>query len=251
MTEHKLATYLNLCTQVYDLSKPVPPDDAYAFYRDYVANAPGLIIEPMCGTGRFLLPLLEEGFTVQGFDASEHMLAALHAKAKRHHLELDVWHSFLENWVTSARYDLIFIPSSSFCLLTNQAAIKSVLKLFFQHLTEAGILLFEAETFNSITSFGIWHGAKWDCPDGKMILLSKYAALDGNICSMIGKYELVDNHQIIHSEIEELKVRLYDQKELIGLLHEAGFSQVRAIKAFDKNSIPDEQDESVVYECKK
>jgi hypothetical protein len=57
----KLDTYLNLCTEVYDLSKPNPPENAYAFYRDYVMRANGLILEPMCGTGRFLLPLLEEG----------------------------------------------------------------------------------------------------------------------------------------------------------------------------------------------
>ena len=75
-----LASYLRLCTEVYDLSKPNPPKDAYAFYRDYVIKANGPILEPMCGSGRFLLPLREEGFNVHGFDASDHMLASLHAK---------------------------------------------------------------------------------------------------------------------------------------------------------------------------
>jgi 2-polyprenyl-3-methyl-5-hydroxy-6-metoxy-1,4-benzoquinol methylase len=71
-----LDTYLNLCTQVYDLSKPTPPKDAYEFYYSYAAQAKGPILEPMCGTGRFLIPLLEEGFDIYGFDASEHMLKA-------------------------------------------------------------------------------------------------------------------------------------------------------------------------------
>ena len=65
-----LDTYLSLCTEVYDLSKPNPEEDDYAFYRDYALKANGLILEPMCGTGRFLLPLLEEGFNVHGFDAA-------------------------------------------------------------------------------------------------------------------------------------------------------------------------------------
>lgn len=30
-----LNTYLSLCTEVYDLSKPNPSEDDYAFYRDY------------------------------------------------------------------------------------------------------------------------------------------------------------------------------------------------------------------------
>lgn len=50
-------TYRDLCTQVYDLSKPEPPEEAYTFYRVYASNAKGPILEPMCGTGRFLLPL--------------------------------------------------------------------------------------------------------------------------------------------------------------------------------------------------
>jgi len=40
-------TYLNLCTQVYDLSKPHPPEDVYAFYRSYAAKVKGPILEPM------------------------------------------------------------------------------------------------------------------------------------------------------------------------------------------------------------
>jgi hypothetical protein len=59
-----LDTYVNLCTQVYDISKPVPPKDKYAFYLSYVVSANGRILEPMCGTGRFLLPLVVEGFDI-------------------------------------------------------------------------------------------------------------------------------------------------------------------------------------------
>lgn len=43
MTQQKLDTYLGLCTEVYDLSKPKPPEDAYAFYRDYVLRAKGSV----------------------------------------------------------------------------------------------------------------------------------------------------------------------------------------------------------------
>ncbi len=50
-------------------------------------NANGPILEPMCGTGRFLLPLIEDGFDVHGFDASDHMLGVLHAKAKPKNLK--------------------------------------------------------------------------------------------------------------------------------------------------------------------
>ena len=44
-------TYLDLCTQVYEISKPTAPEDALAFYKSYADEASGAILEPMCGTG--------------------------------------------------------------------------------------------------------------------------------------------------------------------------------------------------------
>ena len=99
-----LETYLSLCTEVYDLSKPNPPEDAYAFYRDYTIKANGPILEPMCGTGRFLLPLLAEGFDVHGFDASDHMLEALHVKAEAKNLEPTIWKGFVEDLKRPEKY---------------------------------------------------------------------------------------------------------------------------------------------------
>jgi len=43
-------TYLGLCTEVYELSKPDAPSAAFAFYREYAKAANGPILEPMCGT---------------------------------------------------------------------------------------------------------------------------------------------------------------------------------------------------------
>ncbi|KTD65155.1 methyltransferase, ubiE/COQ5 family [Legionella shakespearei DSM 23087] len=46
MTSKTLDTYLDLCTQVYDLSKPTPPKDAYDFYLSYVTLALGNLAKP-------------------------------------------------------------------------------------------------------------------------------------------------------------------------------------------------------------
>jgi len=246
----QLDTYLTLCTEVYDLSKPTPPEDAYAFYRDYAMSANGPILEPMCGTGRFLLPLLEEGFNVHGFDASEHMLEALHAKAKTKNLDATVWKGFVEDLKRSEKYNLIFIPSGSFCLIIDPIAVKSALKTFYHHLSDDGVLLFEGETLKGVPPLDVWRGSVWHKPNGQMIMLSQLATMEGNVCNSIGKYELIHNNSIIHTEIEELKVRIYDQHELTEILKSCGF-KVRAIKAFDGSATPDENDESVVYECRK
>ncbi len=249
----KLETYQSLCTEVYDLSKPNAPQDEYSFYRSYAAEAKGLILEPMCGSGRFLLPLAAEGFDVLGFDASQPMLERLHAKAKSKNLKPKVWHGFIEDLKQSDKYSLIFIPSGSFGLITEKVDIQKALKTIYEHLEDKGLFVFEVETRHAVPKeLGIWRGTRWPKEDGTLILLSQLAMLDEEICYSIGKYELIDNNRVIQTEVEECKIRIYqDTSFLLNLLTEVGFSNVRTVKAFDRNASPNETDESIVFECRK
>lgn len=99
-----LNSYLDLCTQFYDLTKPKAPPEDYVFYRTFVEEAQGPVLEPMCGTGRFLLPLLKEGFDISGFDASQHMLSSLQDKAKIQRLKPNIWHGFIEDINITKQY---------------------------------------------------------------------------------------------------------------------------------------------------
>jgi SAM-dependent methyltransferase len=246
-----LDTYLSLCTEVYELSKPNVPQEDYAFYRYYVQKAQGPVLEPMCGTGRFLLPLLEEGFNVHGFDASHSMLARLDQKAKVKNLEPTVWYGFAEELNRPEKYDLIFIPSGSFCLITEEKDVQIALKVFYDHLTDSGVFLFEVETRKVVPELGRWNGSIWPKDDGTSILLSQLVTFDESVCKFLVKYECVDKNKITCTEVEEYKIKIYSQDELLAILKDAGFNQVRMLKAFDRNKQPTEDDESIVYECRK
>jgi len=205
----------------------------------------------MCGTGRFLLPLLAEGFDIEGFDASEHMLNALHAKAKK--MQPKVWKGFVEDLNKSDRYDLIFIPSGSFGLITDLDAAKSALKIFHKHLSDNGVLVFEAETLKAAsTQVGIWRGSVVKKNEKQMIIGSFLALpfLD-NISTFIAKYELVEDNRIIQAEAEEYKIRFYDPQTMLDMLKEAGFNNFNLVKAFDRSRSPEADDEVIVYECRK
>lgn len=145
----KLDTYQNLCAEVYELSKPEAPPDAYHFYRSYALKAKGSILEPMCGTGRFLLPLVGEGFDVHGFDASVPMLERLHAKARAKDLKPRVWQGFIEDLnQETEHYSLIFIPSQLKSSLTLSLLIlnpqRMILILFEPRTKQAMILIASA-----------------------------------------------------------------------------------------------------------
>src|SRR5438309_6210811 len=138
---NKPSLYLSLCTEFFDLDKPKASTAEYAFFHYYVAKSAGPILEPMCGTGRYLIPFLEEGFNVEGFDASPFMLKRLQTKCAQKNLTPHVWEQFLEGvpatllrqgFVGQAKqYNLIFIPDSSFCLFLNPVHIKMCLQKIY------------------------------------------------------------------------------------------------------------------------
>ena len=66
--------YKNLCTEFYDLDKPTAPEDALEFYTNEILGHTQPVLEPMCGSGRFLIPLLQKGIEIEGSDASAEML---------------------------------------------------------------------------------------------------------------------------------------------------------------------------------
>ena len=146
---------------------------------------------------------------------------------------------------------MIFIPSGSFGLIVDPVKIKTALKAFYDHLEDDGILLFEVETTAAIPALNVWNGSAWHTSDSQLIILSHFSTLDGNICSSIGKYELVRNNSIIHTEVEELKIRLYDSDELMTMLTKCGFKNVRTMKAFDRDAASLKNDAVIVFECNK
>ncbi len=61
------------------------------FYRKLAHEAKGPILDLTCGTGRVMLPLLQEGLDVDGVDFFEGMLTRLKTKAKAIGLEPRVY----------------------------------------------------------------------------------------------------------------------------------------------------------------
>lgn len=254
MNSQKLESYLGLSTQFYDLIRPEPPKDAYSFYRSYVSEADGHILEPMCGSGRFLIPLLQEGFDVSGFDASEYMLTALHDKAASRNLKPKTWQDYVGHLDGKEKYNLIFIPSGSFGHIIEFEEIKKSLENFYENLSDNGILLFEAESSLSapLSQLGVWRGMVCNKPDGNSILISRLSNMQDNVCYSIDKYELLENNKIVQTEIEKFNVRLYDDRTiLLKILQNIGFRDIKILKAFNRSTSPDDNDAAFVYECQK
>jgi hypothetical protein len=246
-------SYKKLCTEFYNIDKPCAPNEALNFFLQYAEKANGPILEPMCGSGRFLIPMLERGFDVDGSDASSHMLRACHDRSRSKGLNPILYEQFLDHIDLPRQYSLVVIPAGSFCLITEQPQIMESLKRIYQLMLPGAKFVLEIERLMpQPTPTGHWSGRWVERSDGAKISISRLSHYDEveRVSRSIHRYELIKNGQLLEMEYEEFNLRLYDPAEFQALLEAHGFQEIKIFKAHQFRA-PDEADESIVFECSK
>jgi SAM-dependent methyltransferase len=250
-----LQTYRSLCAEYYDLHKPVLPDDEWQFYLKYAQEAEGILLEPMCGTGHFLIPLMQEGFVIEGFDASESMLARLVERSDPMGLVPQVWLGFLEDLALKNRYALAFIPVGSFNLIDDLDAVKMSLKALYDSLLPDGVLVLEVITHQLAQKIesDVWLSDLYDRADGSALAVdSFYHPMKEGVVRVERRYVVRDRQgKTVQQETEEHTLRFYTPGEMGAILKDAGFATVKMVKAFEHGTLPGPEDVLVIYECKK
>jgi len=247
----KLNSYLELNTLFYETIRPAPPDDSYQFYRSYISKANGQVLEPMCGSGRYLIPYLTEKFIIDGFDASSFMLDKLKTKLREQSLNAKVWQAFCEEPLSCNQYKLIFIPSGSFGHIIEIEEVRKTLENFYNALEKNGILVFETETIHALPSnIEAKITQEVIVNNHQHIKLIREVNIDKEIVDCIDLYELYEGENLIKSEKEFFCVRLYNNPDLlVDLIKQAGFKNIKLIKAYNSNQKPSFNDASIIYEC--
>jgi SAM-dependent methyltransferase len=256
MTRDSLTTYLKLCTEFYDLDKPHDEQgQEFQFYARYCKQACGPILEPMCGSGRFLIPLLQAGFEIEGFDASVHMLDALRYKYERLYgasAKPPVSHAFVQDFSSEKCYELIFIPFGSFGLIIDRLDALKSLEVLYRHLMSGGILVLEIETLASYSlAASPWRYGVHTRADGAQIVLNAHVSYDesAQLYEAACCYELVVDGSVQQRETEFFKQHLYRFDEMDELLAHFPFSRVKKYQNFEKGEAQDKGSPLLIYEC--
>jgi ubiquinone/menaquinone biosynthesis C-methylase UbiE len=141
-----LTAYGPLCTEVYDITKPIGgeyPDVPY--YIKHLSKIGGRILEAMVGTGRLLIPLLEADLNVEGIDSSEDMLASCRQHCAQRGLKSVLHHGFVENLDLSGKFKAIVVSFGSFMLLEKRNAAVAALQAFARYLEPQGRIFIDLE----------------------------------------------------------------------------------------------------------
>ena len=246
---HKeLSTYLKLCTQYYDLEKHPHDAQALAFYMEQAKKIGGEILEPMCGTGRFLIPMMQAGLDIEGFDASPFMLEALHEKAPDARALL----AFAQDFQPQKMYDFIFIPYGSWGLIIDQEQSLRALTILYECLKPGGKFILDIDTIFSLPlSQGSWHRALNRRSDGSYIALNTCVQYDesAQIFSCACVYESMRDEKVELIEHEDFKQYLYRFDEFDVMLKHVGFSKIKKYQDHQYTIAVDIQAPLLIYEC--
>ncbi len=248
MEAEKKNYYGSLCTELYEILHEKAPEDELDFYVSY-AEKGNKILEPLCGSGRFLVPFLERGFDICGIDLSEEMLMKLKEKASN----ARVRQADLSEYSSEEKYDYIFISSGSVSLFTDIELCKKILGMLKNMLAPEGKFVFAVDTVANVCQDDkdYREDVAVKTKEGYTLVLKTKNHYDAKSQTQYspGLYELYDGETLIQSELMDFQTHLYKFGEMEQYLKELGFIKIKTYASFSKKPASGDGDEMFLFEC--
>jgi SAM-dependent methyltransferase len=230
--------YTGLDAEFYDELLDGEIDDL-PFWRSLLGGPGSRALEVGCGTGRILIPLLQEGFQVDGMDGSANMVRILQEKISKKTLTTDIRIQRMEELDMGKLYPLIFIPGFSLQMVDSRKLLKESLLRFHQHLEPDGrlavSLFFPWEEMEDELP-GDWHlrktlkqkdGSRLSCHQSTTIDLEKQTLVLKNHYSLSDK-----SGKQLREEFRDVRLLWFYPHEFHLLLHETGFELLESYADF-------------------
>ena len=158
--------YGSIAAEIYDIDKPFGALPDTAFHLDRFAGFEGPILEPACGSGRTLVPFLEAGHDITGFDTSAEMLDRCRVRAEERGHSPNLSLQRFEDFHYDQTFAAILAPAGSFTLIDDFAVAMAVLRRFHDHLRPGGVVVLDIQTLSGLTNLAddlrSWTGENGD-----------------------------------------------------------------------------------------
>lgn len=244
--------YNKLSSEVYDLDKYVGFSFGdVEFYSERLASCKGNVLEPGVGTGRILIPLLEKGLKVDGFDISEEMLKVCRNNCENRRLHPKLFEGKMESFSLDTEYEAIIVPTGTFLLLHKREDSISALKNFYNHLSDGGKLILDVFLQTDLT-VGNASTRTWESQNGETITLeSKIVEVDfiNQYTISHHRYEKWKNGQLIQSELERFPLRWYGVEEFKTILEQVGFDNIIISADYKHGEYPTNSTQIITFEA--
>ncbi|KQL56574.1 MULTISPECIES: class I SAM-dependent methyltransferase [Bacillaceae] len=245
--------YGKLSTQFYEATKPIgfSMSGDIEFYQQRLAGTTGRILEAGVGTGRMLIPLLENGLCVDGVDASNDMLALCREHCEKRNLHPFLMTQRLEELELPHTYEAIIMPTGSFALLNGRKNAMQTLMRFNRHLSPGGRILIDLG-FPKVFSEDSQSLRTVELSDKEGITLSVYEVE----LNWIDQYSLTyltyrkwRSGKEVDTELQQFKVHWYGVKEFTYMLKEAGFTSIQMSADYLHDKAPSKETSLITFEA--
>lgn len=132
-----------LSTAFHDAAEEPASAAEIAWYASRLPVGQGLVLEGLCGSGRTLVPIGRNGFSVHGVDSSAAMLAACEARAAAAGVATTLFRQDAAELNLPFRYVAAYVSGGSFQLVATPHAASVALARLRAHLVPPGVLLLD------------------------------------------------------------------------------------------------------------
>jgi SAM-dependent methyltransferase len=243
--------YGSIAAEIYDLDKPIGAMPDTAFHLERFAGFAGTILEPACGSGRTLLPLLEAGCDAAGFDPSEDMLERCRVRCAENGFAPDLSRQRFEDFHYERRFDAILVPAGSFTLIDRFDVAMAALRRFHDHLAPGGVVVLDIQplAFLAATSDD---RRQWTAANGDLLTLEGIRVTTDWLTQRREarlRYERWRDHRLVESQLEPMAQRYWGLEEFALALQATGFGQIQVTGGYDRARGPRPSDRVLTYEA--
>jgi SAM-dependent methyltransferase len=213
------------------------------FYKKLMDEVPGAALEIGCGTGRLLIPYMNEGYNVEGVDCSQEMLDSCKQKASEQGLIPVLYDQLMQDLNLSKTYKTIYIPLASFMCVSERDEALRALESIFNHLDNCGqviIPLFIPQNVNKNEWAVKRKGIR---SDGAEIILSTISNINfhDQVQTNYDKYEIIKDGHLFDTIFSTSKLRWYYKYEFMMMLEKVGFREISIYGGYNFQEMNDDQ----------
>ncbi len=213
------------------------------FYREFIDQQGGRVLDVGCGTGRLLLDYLADGVDIEGVDNSPEMLDICREKADAIGLKPTVYLQSMADLELPHRYRVIIVPSSSFQLVIEMGDARQTMENFFRHLVPGGLLImpfmFLWQEGAPLDTGWVKDGEKKHPQDGFVIQRWSRAwyNLEKQLEHTGTRFEAFEGGEIVCSEYHNRSpaTRWYTQHQALDLYLQSGFTDLKVYSGFSRD----------------
>jgi SAM-dependent methyltransferase len=252
-TNTRVNRYGALAAEIYDIDKPYffLPDTA--FHLETLATVSGPILEPACGTGRTLVPLMDAGHDVTGFDQSPDMLARCQARCAERGHDPRLSQQRFEDFRYPDPFAAIIVPAGTFTLIDDFAVAMSVLRRFRDHLVPGGLVILDMQSLGFLANSGD-DRRSWTAENGDLLTTDgKRASVDWLAQRTTGhlRYDRWRDNVLVESHLEPMSQRHWGLHEFTLALGAAGFGEIAVTGSYDRGRPPRSSDRTLTFEARR